>query len=235
MQKKSFLTRGKHRYATLVGAIFIIFAIIGIITVTVFTFNLTGRIFDNSSQKEEFESFLLPVVMLDPPPFEKPENLDELFLLQSSMWSTLLTKDRSAYAKDDFGYLLVPSSDIEASALALYGPDVKLNHQTFGDFEVSYLYDEELKVYHVPMVGQSATYTPKVTKIEEKGDYYVLTVGYVPPGNLWTQTVNGQMIEPEPTKYMQYNLKKYKGGYYLESMQDVQESSSPAQGIPVQQ
>lgn len=64
----------------------------------------------------------------------------------------------------------------------------------------------------IPVMGQMPAYTPKVEKITKKGDTYLLTVGYVPPTTLWNIDLDGKRTEPTPDKYMQYEMKKVKGG-----------------------
>lgn len=223
--------RYQHPYALTVGIFVLIFALVGVAFSIYYSIRLTGYILDNTRQKNEFEYYLLPVVMLDPPTFESVNNLDELFLLQSSMWYAILNNDTSTYVKDDNGYLLLPVSDVDLSAVALYGPTVKLKHQTFGDYVETYEYDEELNVYRVPQTAQSSMYTPRVDSIQVKGDRYYLSVGYIPQGNLWTQNKNGTVREPDPIKTMEYCLVKEDGSYYIESMRDPlegQNSSRPA-------
>ena len=68
------------------------------------------------------------------------------------------------------------------------------------------------------MLFRSSQYTPQVTKIEKKGDLYTLTVGYIPPGTLWEAAMGGSKYEPEPDKYMIYQMKKVKDGYSILSI-----------------
>ena len=79
--------------------------------------------------------------MFDPVPFEKATDADPLFLLQSSLWSTLLGEKRDSYQFDAMERLIVPSSDVDVACARLFGPDVKLEHQSFGDYETTYYYD----------------------------------------------------------------------------------------------
>lgn len=215
------IRQNKHnKLAVPLGGLFLILAVIGLISVAGFCIRLTNRIMDNTKEKNNFENYLLPVVMFDPPEFDAAENLDPILLLQSSMWAALLDNPEK-YTYDESAMLIVPASDLDVYAAKLYGSEIKLTHQTFGDWEYTYPYDTDKKIYRVPVKGQTSQYTPKVEKIEKKGDLYLLTVGYVPPGTLWQAALNGTTYEPEPDKYMIYHLKKVKNDYNIISIQSM--------------
>lgn len=218
----------KNKYAAPIGGIYIILAVIGLIALTIFSVNFTRGLLDNSSEKDKFERIVAPVLMFDPVPFEKATDADSLFLLQSSLWSTLLGEKRDSYQFDAMGYLVVPSSDIDVTCARLFGPEVKLKHETFGDYETTYAYDETTKAYHVPITGQVGLYTPYVERVVKKGDAFTLTVGYVPPANAWTQTFDGETAEPVPDKYMLYELLKVKNDYRITSVRDLSTEDLPS-------
>lgn len=217
--------RRRRKHAAPIGGLFIIMAAIGAIAVLIFSVNATRKFIDNSDKKRAFEQMILPVLMFDPVPFESPTDLDPLVLLQSSLWASLLGEKRGSYPYDELRMLLVPASDVDVSAARLFGPDVKLTHQSFGNYETSYLYDEDTKTYHVPVTGQMGLYTPRVEEIDSKGDTLLLTVGYIPPDNIWTADV-GHNEDGQTTadKHMIYQLtrNKNKKDYYLSAVRDVE-------------
>ena len=213
----------RNRYAAPIGGVFIILCIVGFFTVVAACFNLTRSILDNSSQKQEYEEMLLPVVMFDPPPFEDPVNLRDTDLLQYSIWATVLGEKRDTYEYDDDLSLVVPSSDVDMTAYHLFGPDVTLKHDSFGDYEISYYYEEATKSYHVPVTTMTGFYIPSVEEIVKKGDVIQLKVGYIPPNNALNVDFSGKgNSEPAPDKYMTYELHKGKDGYYLYAIKDVE-------------
>ncbi|RPF47582.1 hypothetical protein EDD70_0372 [Hydrogenoanaerobacterium saccharovorans] len=217
---KTTMNRRKRKTLGTIGIVVFAMAVIGFITVAITSINMTGRILDNTKEKQKLEHFILPVIMFDPLTFDSPQNADPLMLLQSSVWSTLLSKDRDQFVKDDYGMIILPATDVDVQAAKLFGPDVKLQHKSFGDYEISYVYDEELKAYNIPVATQMAVYTPKILKITHKGDLYTLEVGYIPPGNLWQTDAEGNTYEPEPDKIMLVELKKVKGGYNIVALKD---------------
>ena len=212
----------KNKYFAPVGGIFIVLAVIGLISVGIFCVNFTRRLLDNTSEKQKFEQVIAPMLMsFDPTPFENPQDADPLFLLQSSLWTMLLSEKRESYPYDEVNRLIVPASDVDVACAQLFGSDVKLQHQSFGDYEINYVYEEETKTYHVPISGQVALYTPSVESVVKKGDLYTLTIGYIPPTNAWTQTVDGKTQKAEADKYMIYELQKKKDHYQLLAIRDV--------------
>lgn len=191
-------------------------------------FNSVMEMFDNSGELERFESFISPVVMMDPAPFTTVENLDDDALLQSSLWAALTGENRSAYTYDENGLLLVPASDVNVAAAKLYGPETHIVHRSFDDTDASYLFDPEISAYRVPSVNKVA-YSPSITSMQKNGDSIVLTVGYVAPGNIWTtEPADGsENSEPTPEKYMLYTLTKSEQGYYISSLDYLDANAAP--------
>lgn len=214
MQNDNKKTR-KVKSGTIIGVGFSILAIIGLITVIVSGYGFTKKILDNEGQKAKFEKILLPILMLDPVPFDNPKTLDELTILRASLW-TAIGEKREKYSYDDMGNMIVPKSDVDFYAARLFGKDIEVNHQSFSEgLLIRYVYDEEHLLYRVPMDAQTGYYIPKVIKVIKKGDKFLLTVGYVPTGNGWAISVKGQKLEPTVDKYMIYELKKVDNNYQL--------------------
>lgn len=225
MRMSTFAIGGhRRRYAAPIGGIFIILCLIGLMALIGACFNFTRDILNHAGRKHQYEWMLLPVVMFDPPPFEDAVNFDGLSLLQSSIWATLLGEARDKYDQDDNFMLVVPASDVDVTASNLFGPDVVLNHGSFGDFEISYVYDEDTRSYHVPVDVITPSYTPSVEKITRKGDTLWLRVGYVPPSSVMDITFTNEGItnSTTPAKYMNYELHRGRNGYYIYAVRDVE-------------
>ncbi len=231
MQRQTFMRHRKTPYAVALGVVFTLLAVIGLVAVVVYTLNLTKGMMDNTKQRGAFEKDLLPVVMFDPVPFEQPTDVEPLALLQSSLWATLLGEKRGSFQYDEMRLLIVPASDVDVAAAKLFGPDVKLEHQSFGDYAINYIYDETLNAYHVPLTGEVGYYTPRVDKIVRKGDSFVLTVAYIPPSNVWTIGQGQTRDEMAADKVMLYEMKRNSGNYYLTAIRDV-EGATLVPGVP---
>ncbi len=232
MNEQNKANRHKFPAAVLVGAVFVVLALIGLVTVVNSCIHLGGRLLDNSKEKEKFEQVLFPVVMFDPAVIESPSEMDELVLLRSSIWSAYVSNVEK-YTVDQNNRILVAKSDVDVACAKLFGPDIVLNHQSFSDYISTYYYDESRESYLVPLDGSSVLYTPQVESIVKSGVIYTLRVGYLPSGNEWMQTLQGRDYEPTPEKYMIYTVKKVDDHYELVSIQYPEEGAVP--GKPVYQ
>ena len=222
MNRAIFRAGRRNRYAAPIGGVFIILCLVGFFTVASFCLNTTKSLLDNSARKKEFERMLLPVVIFDPVPFENPVNIDNASLLQYSIWSTAMGEKRSQYEYDDADMMIIPASDIDVAAQQLFGPDVKLEHRSFGDLQDSYLYDEEIRSYHVPIITITGFATPRVEEINKiSGDTVELRMGYVPPSTILNLDEDGNLGNPEPEKYMIYEMHKNRNGWYLYAIKDL--------------
>lgn len=222
MSTSIFRSSRRNRYAAPIGGVFIILCFVGFFTVASFCLNTTKSLLDNSARKKEFERMLLPVVIFDPVPFENPVNIDNASLLQYSIWSTAMGEKRSQYEYDDADMMIIPASDIDVAAQQLFGPDVKLEHRSFGDLQDSYLYDEEIRSYHVPIITITGFATPRVEEINKiSGDTVELRMGYVPPSTILNLDEDGNLGNPEPEKYMIYEMHKNRNGWYLYAIKDL--------------
>lgn len=211
----------KNKYAAPIGGIFIVLAAIGLVTVILLCLRFTQGLLDDTGEKEQFEEAILPVVMFDPGPFEDVKDVDPLFLLRSSLWDTLLGDKRSSYQYDDLARLMVPASDVDIHCARLFGPEIKLPHQTFGNVETTYEYREATKMYYIPTSGEVNFYTPSVEHVVKKGDSFMLTVGYLAPLNVFTQIMTDETGERMPEKYMLYELLKVKDHYQIVAVRDL--------------
>lgn len=225
--KKHINKRRKHKYVATVGMVLIALAVIGSIALCSVLITLGARLLDNTNQKEAFEWKVYPLLMFDPATFEDPKQLDEELLLKSALWATLF-ENRTKYSYDDFGYLLVPASDLDVAAKSLYGNNITLEHKTFAEgYDYTYTYYEETNTYTVPVMGQTASYTPKVVDIKKNGDIYTLIVGYVSPTTLWSVSEEGSS-EGVPDKYLYYDLEKIdRGSFIIKSVRTIPEDELP--------
>lgn len=218
MQAETNHQQRKSKFAAPMGGVILILAFIGLVTLVVMSINVTRGILDNSKEKTRFERLIMPLLMLDPPAFDTIESVDPVIILQSSIWATVMGDKRNSYARNQDGSLLVPATDVEVSCVKMYGDTVKLEHRSFSDFDATCIYNSETKTYYVPSSLQNNLFTPKVEKIDKKGDVLRLTVGYVPPSPLWSMDVDGNKYAPNPDKYMVYEMKKVKNDYIISAI-----------------
>lgn len=221
----------KHRYAASVGGVFVLLAVIGIITVIVVSLSLTAKVLDNSNEKERFAKIIQPVIMFDPVPFDSPADIPMKNLLLYSMW-TALTSDRAAnYTFGESQELVVPASDLDVAATTLFGSEIVLEHESFTDYDNFYTYDSETKSYTIHISAQFYVYTPEVREITKEGDLYCLDVYYQPPGNAWNMSPAGDKMSPFTEKYMLYYMRRSGDSYQLVKIQDP---VTPVEEAPVE-
>jgi hypothetical protein len=218
--------RTAYKKATLIGGVTLGLAAVGLLAVILLVGTGITRLFDNTKTTEKLEKLIKPVVMMDPVPFARAENISDDLLLSSSLWSVLLGEDSERFGFDELGMLLVPSSDIDLAAAALFGPSIRVAHRSFEDQDASYLYDPEIDAYRIPIVGKVA-YSPSIREITKTDSGLVLRVGYIAPGNVWSGLAKkAGKDRPIPDKYMIYNMNKWDRGYYIASVVDVDENRS---------
>lgn len=218
----------KYTAAVPIGGVFVLLALIGLITVIMFSVQATERLIDNSKEKEMFGNLILPVLMFDPVPFENPSEITEIPLLRSSIWSAI-TQNMDKYTFVEGTAITVPKSDVDVACARLFGPGVTLKHQSFEDDISLYSYSTDIQSYYIP-TDANILYTPKVEEISKKGDIFSLTVGYIAPNTQWMETLRGEKSEPIPSKYMIYEMKKVDDHYQLVSIKDPPEGAVP--GVP---
>lgn len=214
--------RRKRRYAVPIGGIFILLALLGLIGIVWGSISLTGRVLDNSREKQQMEDIIRPVLMFDPVPFERVSDIEPTRLLYYSMWAAL-TDENASYGYGASGEeqdMVVPASDLDVAAAKLFGPDTTLEHRTFGEYDSTYYLDQEKQLYHVPLSAQMYVYTPRVEEIVKSGELYEVRVGYIPPDSPWNDVIQGKQAETQPDKYMIYVMRKVGDTYQIVAVRD---------------
>lgn len=226
MNNKKITGRNRRKIAPKLGLISYVLMIIGVLAVISFVIGTVQDILNRDDGREIYEEFISPVVMMDPIPFEDVNDADKAFVLEASVWSALSGSNRANYRYDDMGLLLLPASDVDVASVKLFGPDVDIEHASFEDMDGTYLYDPDIGAYRIPVISKLA-YSPAITEINEEGDNLLLTVGYVAPGNMWTTVVLDEDGDPEPEKFMIYEMQKNGENYFVKAVRDVDPDAPP--------
>lgn len=219
-QKKTKEKKKKSQsYALPLGIIVIIFAVIGFAFALYFAVTGLINLFDNTdAQKEKYQKMLVPVVMNDIDEFDDVTKADMAQLIEASIWSIIKSDVDTDQYEMDGDNILFPEADVEAAFVTLFGTDAKIKHQTVYTTAFNFEYDSEKKAYKVPITGVDPTYTPKVLDISEKSNTVILTVAYL-SGSEWTQSANGDLVPPTPSKYVKITLRKKDKAYYVSAIQ----------------
>ncbi len=212
----------KRKLYFALGVFVSVMSIIGIIFSVNFCVEAFKRIADNTDQKNNFASIIFPVVVVDPPTFADGEKLPADIMLTAAVWDIILNEDKSVY-KNEYGYITVPASDVEVHATKLFGSDIHFPHQTLGDPDLYFYYEEAIKSYIVPVSPHYLPYSPvveNITKISDKK--FELKVGYNSIVNSWLPD-----NPSKPEKYMIYTVVKNGNNYNIISIKDLVSTDNP--------
>lgn len=196
----------KYRFFLIIGLLVFWLAIIGVLDVfnsfREFAYNVSNQ----TALKEEFEKFLFPVVMNDPPEFTDIENIQSSTVVASAIWQIIFTGDTSNYEKS-MNLMTIPAADVEAAARGIFGTGFKINHRTIDFITIAFDYEDEKKSYTVPENPLYFTYSPQITSLSKTGDIYRVKVAYFMPT---PQLLAGIDYENEPVKTMIYTILRTK-------------------------
>ncbi len=208
----------------IVGLTVVILTVIGFISVIDFVSDKIHSTANKSKQEQlqVYEDFISPVIMNDPDTFDDITKADLQQLLSIAIWSVIDTgADPEKYEYTDDG-MLIPQKEVEDEFLSLFGSEVTLGHSTVdGGDGVTFKYSKKKQCYIIPITGIMPIYLPDVTQADEKDNSVVLTVGYLASAD-WVQDSDGNMVPPEPGKYMKITLgKNTDGSFFVKAIQNV--------------
>lgn len=198
-------------------AIFIIvMAIVGCVSTVRFAADITGKLLDNTSLKNEFAQFIFPMVVNDIAPFDSIDEIPNTSKITCAIWNILLTKDITPY-EDGLGGLLIPEYDVMASCKEMFGTTVVMEHQSVGTGEVRFTYDEENHLYSAQKNIRYLTYAPQIVEMSEVDGNYQLIVGYLPPSLAAVSGISDMEVSPD--KYRLYTINRWDGKNTLLSVE----------------
>ena len=183
VQPRAQRRRGTRRYGVALGAFVLALALVGVCAIATLAGRQIYQAATDDSALRAYDSFLAPVVMQDPEPFESPEKADPEFVQNAALWQTILADNGASYTEyDDAGRALIPVGDVSAACSMLFGPDCRLSPRTPEDN--FYSYDEETEQYHVALFSSESAYEPYTESARSENGDTVLRVAYVTPGSV---------------------------------------------------
>ncbi len=220
--------RSTNKFHFVMGLIFIVMSIIGIISTVGYTSDKIRSIVDNTEQKDEFARFIYPVVICDPPTFDQNTRLKNETIISAAVWDIIMYEDKSKYTAE-FDYIIVPEVDIEQHAAKLFGSGLTISHTTIPSSEVAFYYDEEISSYRIPANPLYFTYSPYIDEITKIGESYTLSVGYVSPSPAWQTLVTDEA--PQPEKYVDYVVQKRGTSYTIVAIKASDKNTERDSGL----
>jgi len=161
---------------------------------------------NQTALKEEFEHFILPVVINDPPEFTGNENLHSVTAIASAIWQMILSGETSRFERDpDTGRVIIPESDVEAAARGIFGSGFTLEHRSVDYIVMMFRYAPELKSYFVPENPNHFPFSPRVVGISSTGETYRITVDYIAPTPMLIAGIEHEIM---PVKSMIYTINR---------------------------
>lgn len=208
------------------GLLVLVFALTGFIGVLV---QGTGYIASVSERKQkeansEYNSFLIPVVAVDPTPFDDIANASKAELVEIAIWAILssdLNPDEYDYST---GKLAIPAEKVNEAFYTYFGSQTEIEHQTIEGYGYEFSFDAADSVYYIPLTSIIPVYTPTVTGSEKKGEATVITVGLI-NSSVWMQdNITGNLTAAQPEKYIKITLRKTGRESFISA---VQSSATP--------
>lgn len=213
----------KHRFFFGFAIFVVIMAIIGMVASVRFVVNGIGSLMDNTSLKEEFTGFILPVVANDIAPFSNESEISHSAKVGCAVWNILLNKDISGYKKTPDGELLIPEYDVGVSCKELFGSNSEIVHQSTGTADTRFIYSEQNHTYTCTYNMRYLSYAPGIAKMEQNGGVFTLTVEYYPPSiSVVSQNIG---IQTAPEKTMTYTIWRDNGKNTLMSVKEIQKET----------
>lgn len=213
----------KHRFFFGFAIFVVIMAIIGMVASVRFVVNCIGSLMDNTSLKEEFTGFILPVVANDIAPFSNEGEISHSAKVGCAVWNILLNKDISAYKKTADGELIIPEYDVGVSCKELFGTNSEIVHQSTGTADTRFIYSEQNHIYTCTYNMRYLSYAPGIAKMEQNGGVFTLTVEYYPPSiSVVSQNIG---IQSEPEKTMTYTIWRDNGKNTLMSVKEIEKQT----------
>ncbi len=208
----------------IVGLIVVILTVIGFVSVCSFVSDKFQSTANKSKQQQAqvYEDFISPVIMNDPDTFDDITKANLQQLLSIAIWSVIdegADPEKYEYADDG---MLIPQKEVEEEFVSLFGSEIVLSHSTVdGGDGVIFKYSKKKQCYIIPITGIMPIYLPDVTEIKEKDNSVVLTVGYLASAD-WVQDSEGNMVPPEPGKFMKITLgKNADGSFFVKAIQNT--------------
>ena len=210
----------QRRRRQIIGAVFLFFAVVGVISVVGFVVSSLTAATDDTEIKQDYQKLIAPLVSLDPAPFETLDDADQDVLLESAIWAALEYEDQSKYERNEAGSLLLPTPDIERYYSAMFGSH-ELTHGTFTDADLEYVYLEETGCYVIPITSQGGSYSPVIESMTQKGKTRVLTVAYTLGSSSAAELIENPSAVVV-SKRMEYVMTREGKSYHISAIRKVE-------------
>lgn len=211
-------TRKIGLYRVVFACVMLILAIAGV-TGLLSALSRTAAVVSNSPTNAKYGSYIAPVVMCDPPPFEDCNHLDANVKIAASIWRNIFQKGRSTYNElDTSGLALMPANTAQSSCAELFRPNATINTSESVCGQIfSHTADDDC--FHISAASNADSPVPRVDDIIEEDDALSLAVSYFSRDDKNFNAGEDKDVVPS-VKRMVYNLRLDEGTkkYYIHSV-----------------
>lgn len=207
--------RKHHWYGVPVGTVVLCFALIGFAWICTQVGQYIHSVVTDDSVERAYDTYLAPVVMFDPQPFESLAAADKATIHQAAVWKTVFDHIDDIENYDDQARLIVPAELVRESAAKLFGVDCLITTETFQMHDyttnsvIEVLYTDADDSYHIPLMEAVGAYQPYVVSKRSRSGATILKVAYCVVIDLDSVTDPDVEIVGENLavmKYMEYEI-----------------------------
>ena len=185
----------KKKLYTVLGVVFSIFAVIGIVATVTKCAGLLKSFTSGEVKKDSFTQMIYPAVIMDIESFNSPEELTSEQVITATLWSIIMDDSKSSKYESSLGDTVsIPDVDVEKYAVELFGEDLPtFEHCTVGPVESRFYYSDG--AYNVRLRPIIFTYSPEIKSIVKSGNNYTLTVDYIDELPSWMEKSVAKTVE----------------------------------------
>ncbi len=167
----------------------------------------TAAVMSNSPTNAKCKSYIAPVVMHDPPPFEDSSHLDANVKVATSIWRDIFQNGSSTYKERDAdGLTLMPASDMQSGCAELFGPNTTTSTgEAISEQFFSHTAGDEY--FHIGTISNSDSLVPHIDSITENNENLNLAVSYLARDDKYFNAGEDKTDTPSPVKRTVYNLR----------------------------
>ena len=226
LTKEQRLKRRKRFRRKLTGFGFLLLALLGVVSIVTMVVDRVNLALDDTSERREYEALFSAMVSLDPAEFTSIEKADPKMLKESAILAAIELESPSKFERNEWGYVYIPTTDIDRYATKLFGPKINLENATFGQQGIilaggdgkdhtGYVYLEDRQAYLVPPSSRAGSYFPRVESITRRRNTKTLRVAYLQMDASAAAYIDPGSQNVNVVKYREYVLLKDGGEYYL--------------------